>query len=99
MLKQQGCVILSASDLVNYLGCRRATFLDVNNIGKPPPETAPDPNAELLQKKGFEHEQKCLASFRTVEIIDPKGTIEQRVAKTTAAMQCGAQVIYQGALT
>src|SRR5207237_8062905 len=35
---------------------------------------------------------------KQVEIIDPKGTIEQRVAETTAAMQRGAQVIYQGAL-
>ena len=103
MLKQHGRVVLSASDLVNYLGCLHATFLDVNNIGKPPPETAPDPNAELLQKKGIEHEQKCLVKFRTedkqVEIIDPKGTIEQRVAETTAAMRRGAQVIYQGALS
>lgn len=102
MIRDSDGVVLSASDLVNYLGCRHATFLDMRNLGKPPPETAPDPNAELIQKKGFEHEHNCLGKFKAadkqIEIIDPKGTLDQRLSQTRAAMQNGAEVIYQGVL-
>lgn len=103
MLEQSGCVVLSASDLVNYLGCRHATFLDAKNIGGPAPEAAPDPNTDLLAKKGFEHEHDCLGKFwasgKQVEIIDAKATLDERLNQTRAAMHRGAEVIYQGAVT
>jgi uncharacterized protein len=95
-------IVLSASDLVNYLGCRHAAFLDLRNIGEEPPE-AHDANLDLLARKGDEHEHNCLGSFRTadkqVEIIDKHGTIDQRLAATRSAMQSGVEVIYQGALS
>ncbi len=102
MIRGGDRTVLSASDLINYLGCRHSAFLDLHNIGKEPPEPD-DGNAGLLAKKGDEHELRCLAAFRTedkqVAIIDKRGTIDQRLVETRAAMQAGAEVIYQGALS
>jgi predicted RecB family nuclease len=102
MFAQSERVILSATDLNNYLGCRHATFLDLADLGRPRSAVEPDPHLELLQKKGLEHEQKHLASLkeqgRRIAEIDRYSTIDQRIAQTHAAMAEGVDVIYQGAL-
>ncbi len=95
-------VIFSATDLINYLGCRHATFLDLSDLGQLTIVGEPDPTAELLKRKGIEHEQRYLASLKErlnrITIIDPRSTITQRIEQTRAAMADGAEVIYQGAL-
>ena len=101
MFIDAGRVIFSATDLVNYLGCRHATFLDLSNIGET--QTVSDSDTvELLKRKGIEHERRYLATLqdqgKLVEIIDPYATIDQRVAQTLSALQKGVEVIYQGAL-
>jgi predicted RecB family nuclease len=102
MFTQADCIVFSATDLINYLGCRHATFLDLAGLGQPTGEVEPDPHGELLKKKGIEHEQEHLASLKNqgkrIAIIDPYSTIDQRVAQTLSAMKDGAEVIYQGAL-
>lgn len=98
-----GKLLLSASDLVSFLGCRHATFLDLKawHGGFKSPEQH-DPHAELLQQKGLEHEAAYLERLRsqglTVETIAANVSLEDRVAATRAAMQRGFDIIYQGAL-
>ena len=94
-------ILYSASDLVAFLGCRHATFLDRRQLDNPVPVAEDDEYLQLLQEKGLEHERSLLARFqaegkRVVEIA-PKGSLEERTAATLAAMRAGADVIYQGA--
>jgi len=63
MFIDAGRVIFSATDLVNYLGCRHATFLDLSNIGET--QTVSDSDTvELLKRKGIEHERRYLATLQ-----------------------------------
>jgi predicted RecB family nuclease len=102
MFTQADSTVLSATDLINYLGCRHATFLDLSNLRQPIVEAKPDATQELLIKKGLEHEKRhlnCLIDQgKRIAMIDPYATINQRIAQTIAAMANGADVIYQGAL-
>lgn len=102
MLAKTDRVIFSATDLINYLGCRHAVFLDLTHFGQPGPEIASGAYEELLKKKGMEHEQRHLACLKDqgkrIAIIDPNSAIDRRVAHTLSAMEDGAEVIYQGAL-
>src|SRR5260221_3476358 len=95
-------IILSATDLVNLLGCRHASFLDRRNIDEPAPVTEDDPYLVLLQEKGIEHERRYLDTLRREgrDIVDiaAEGSLEDRVTRTKEAMAAGAEVIYQGAL-
>ncbi len=95
-------MVFSATDLVNFLGCRHATFLDRRHIDAPMPPADPDPLSALLQKKGVAHERRYLESLRkegrrVVEILG-QGSLADRHAQTAQAMRQGAAVIYQGVL-
>src|SRR5260221_13145373 len=97
-----GSLIFSATDIVNFLGCRHASFLDRRNIDNPGPVAEDDPYLVLLQEKGVEHERRYLETLRrdgrqVVEIAG-EGSLEDRVARTREAMAAGAEIIYQGAL-
>jgi predicted RecB family nuclease len=97
-------VILSATDLNNYLGCRHATFLDLDALikGRKPSEKS-DPHAELLAKKGLEHEARYLETLRAAGTdmvsIARHGALGDKVAATRAAMAAGASAIYQAAFS
>jgi predicted RecB family nuclease len=97
-----GTLIFSATDLVNFLGCRHASFLDRRNIDDPGPVAEDDPYLVLLQEKGVEHERRYLETLRRdgrqVVEIATEGSLEDRVARTREAMAAGVEVIYQGAL-
>jgi uncharacterized protein len=101
MFTDAGRIIFSATDLVNYLGCRHATFLDLLNIGQPQAFSESE-TAELLKRRGIEHERRYLAHLQSqgkqIQVIDPYATIDQRVTQTLSALQKGVEVIYQGAL-
>jgi uncharacterized protein len=62
MFTQADRVIFSATDLINYLGCRHATFLDLSGLHKKVSEA--DPTEELLKRKGLEHEKRYLSYLR-----------------------------------
>jgi predicted RecB family nuclease len=95
-------LLYSASDLVTFLGCRHATFLDRRQLDAPVPLGDADPYLALLQQKGIEHERAYLERLRDEgrEIVEiaGDGSLEDRVARTRAAMAAGVEVIYQGAL-
>lgn len=96
-------VHLTASDLVGHLNCRYLTGLDLavanGEIKKP---SIWDPVLEVLVERGALHEKAYLdhlsATGRQIASIDGIGVDADAVAKTTAAMQAGAQIIVQGAL-
>jgi predicted RecB family nuclease len=96
-------LIFSATDLVNFLGCRHATFLDRRHLDEPMPLGAEDPLLVLLQQKGIAHERRYLeklkAEGREVLKIAGDGPQAGRHAATIQAMRAGADVVYQGALT
>ena len=99
-------LILSASDLNNYLACAHLTALDLarargEEVGEP--ERGAD--AELLARKGDEHEERYLRRLKeegreVVEIAADGGSPEAlgaAVLATEEAMRAGAEVIFQGA--
>src|SRR5438045_2111626 len=94
MRKYHEAALLSASDPVNFTGCRHCTFLDLRELaGGEQFEAASDPGAELLQQKGIEHERAFLSSLierklRITQILD-NCTLEKRVEHTRRAMREG----------
>ncbi len=98
-----GNVLLSASDLVNFLGCPHASYLDLRQLTDPVEVTGPDAATALIQAKGLEHERSYLArlkaSGRNVAEITGGGlSLADRAALTREAMRCGVEIVYQGAL-
>jgi predicted RecB family nuclease len=108
MQRLDGRLIVSAHDLVGYVGCEHLTGLDLDVAeGKrEKPAHFDDPQLDLLQKRGFEHEKRCLerlgAEGRSVrEIAKPGFTfegLENAEKETLAAMREGIGVVYQGTL-
>jgi uncharacterized protein len=102
-----GSPVYSASDLVAYLACEHLTHLEraaLAGLTKRP--NLPDPELDVLRKRGDEHEKRYLAELaadgRPVVVIDKDASAEDHVASlheaaeaTLAAMASGAQVIYQ----
>ncbi len=98
-----GKLLLSASDLVNFLGCRHATYLDLRDLTNPAEIAERDAATVLIFKKGLEHERRYLASMKAkglivAEIAGEGFDLPERTALTRQAMRAGAEVIYQAAL-
>ncbi|MEP6491839.1 MAG: TM0106 family RecB-like putative nuclease [bacterium] len=97
-------LVLSATDLSNFLGCRHRTALDMAVAhGERQRSFHHDPLLELLWQRGLEHERRFVDSLRAshVEVVN-LGTIDnpaERVAATLGAMRNGTDVIVQGGLT
>jgi predicted RecB family nuclease len=100
-----GRFIYAASDLTDYLECKRLTELEVlvarGMVARP---SAEDPHAELLRRKGDEHERTHLDRLRRLyrgevaEFERPERGIEafrEAERRTLEAMQAGAPIIYQ----
>ena len=101
MRKVDDRIQLSASDLANHLGCRHLTQLDrlVAERNLVPPRWR-DPALEVLQERGLELEQLYLDQLRAEGLtISEAGEGEAGRGRTMAAMQAGAEVIYQATLT
>jgi uncharacterized protein len=100
---QNNSLTFSATDLVNFLGCSHATYLDRRNLDAPVEFGAEDPLLALLQEKGLAHEWRYLQKLRKAgqEVGGLPGGDSQRGrrAGTIEEMKSGAEVIYQGALT
>ena len=105
MQRISGRLIYSATDLNNYLECKRLTELDAlvanAKLVRPPDE---DEQAELIRRKGEEHEQRFLEAMqarygdRVACIARPEPgleALEGAERRTLAAMTAGAPIIYQ----
>lgn len=101
MQKRDAATLFSASDLVNFMGCPHATFLDLRHLGKPLGSGLDDDLAQLLQEKGLAHERAYLKRLRvegkTIVEIDGDADLVAKAEHTRAALRQGADIIYQGA--
>ncbi len=92
----------SATDLVNYLGCRHATYLDTRSLEEDLEKAEADDTMALLQRKGLEHEKAYLERLRTegrnIVEIDRNGALQDRAAATRSAMEAGVDVVFQAVL-
>ncbi|TIW61832.1 MAG: TM0106 family RecB-like putative nuclease [Mesorhizobium sp.] len=93
--------LLSASDLMRFMGCAHATTLDLaymHGAGPKPREDSED--AALLQRQGDAHEAAHLARLNAagrsvVEIA--RGNLAHDAEATRAALAAGPEVVFQGA--
>ncbi|RVC89524.1 nuclease, partial [Mesorhizobium sp. M2A.F.Ca.ET.017.03.2.1] len=95
-------ILLSASDLMRFMGCIHATAMDLRYAkGEPlfPAEDTED--AKILQKQGDAHEAKFLAKLRAdgnlVIEFGRDRDLPASAKETRAALFAGADVLFQGA--
>src|SRR5687768_11170113 len=96
---------LSPSDVTAFLACEHLTTLSLaharGDVERPDVENE---QAELIFRKGLEHERAYLESLRAqgltvLEIPDPEGDYDQAARATADAIRAAsADVIYQGVL-
>ncbi|MDR2838838.1 MAG: TM0106 family RecB-like putative nuclease [Azonexus sp.] len=103
MQKDNGGILYSASDLVNFLECEHLTTLNRIHLDTPLQKTEDSDEAKLIQAKGLTHEkavfEKLKASHaRVIDIAASSGDLEQKAANTRQAMQAGYDIIYQATL-
>ena len=105
MYRHNHTLRLSASDLARFLGCRHRTGLDLAVANDVLTRVKyPDPQLELLWKKGLEHEKAYVESLRasgkTVEDLTDRDQrdLDIKHARTLDAMQRGIDIIVQGTL-
>src|SRR6187399_788775 len=96
---RDGKLIVSATDLVGFLECGHLTQLEraaaAGLISKP--DRSEDPEVELLQRRGVEHEQRYIDELRdkgrVITDLSVEGDAwveyEQRAARTIEAMRAG----------
>src|SRR5690242_19128147 len=101
----KGRIVVSATDLSNFLACEHLTNLDLaaarGELTRPPDV---DPQLDVLTRRGTEHELRYLHSLyeqglQVTEIHVPGRGIQNASIEheaTVAAMREGAPVIYQG---
>ncbi|HEV8719741.1 MAG TPA: TM0106 family RecB-like putative nuclease [Candidatus Binatia bacterium] len=96
-------IVLSATDLSNFLNCRHRTALELGEArGKRTRPQFYDPLLEALFARGLEHERQYVESLegagrRIVNVAEITDRTEA-VARTANAMRAGADAIVQGAL-
>ncbi|WP_132249227.1 TM0106 family RecB-like putative nuclease [Methylobacterium segetis] len=94
---------LSPTFLATFLGCTTsaAWTLEKRRGLRPGPEAVVDAQAELIQRKGQEHEESCLAALAALHgppVAIARDTPERCMVETWAAMDRGAPLIAQAAL-
>ena len=100
---RDGRIQLSPSDLTEYLACEHLTALSLRAAcGELERPTAVNAQAELVARKGLEHERAYLSRLRTegkdVSEIALEGGFDARAEATREAIAQGVDVVYQGVL-
>jgi uncharacterized protein len=106
MERVDGGLIFSATDLINHLECPHLTRLNTEvALGRAELEPSRSDTTSLVARKGDEHERAHLDRLagegREIVRIESESGLEgtrRGARKTVAAMQAGAEVIYQGVL-
>jgi uncharacterized protein len=97
-----GLVRLSPSDVTGFLACEHLTALSLEVArGERPRPAVENPQAELVRRKGEEHEAAYLASLcdaglTVAEIALVDSDWQAGEAATLDAMRRGVDVVYQG---
>src|SRR5688572_24837570 len=100
MQLRNGGIVFSPSDLNAFLECEHLTQLELavarREIKRPADE---NPQADLVKRKGDEHEAAYLAGLREagrgVVTIPNDWDLDAAARSTEEAMRAGAEVIYQ----
>lgn len=101
MRKLEDRTLLSASDLMRFMGCAHAITLDLAYLqgdGPTPREDSDD--AVLLQRQGDAHEAAHLARIKDegLSVFEIKrGALLENAEHTKAALAGGPDVVFQGA--
>jgi predicted RecB family nuclease len=94
--------LFSPTDLVNFLGCYHAIFLDLKSFTDPLEADAPSETDLLLRRKGLTHEATYLQALKnqgkTVAEIPTNLPPAERVRRTSEALRTGVDIVYQAAL-
>jgi uncharacterized protein len=98
-----GQLTLSPTDLSHFLACEHLIALEVAGTARP---EEVDPQADLIRRKGIEHEEAYLASLRAAGVDVREIEVDREredfwdaaVAATEDAIRDGAEVVYQAAL-
>lgn len=97
-----GRILLSASDLMRFMGCTHATALDLAYMrGNGPMPREDSDDAALLQKQGDAHEAAHLAKLKAsgVSVVEiARSDLAANAETTRAALAEGPQIVFQGAL-
>jgi len=96
----EGRVRLAASDVANFLACRRLTQLDLLRArGELRPPREFDIGFQDLVRRGEEHERAAPERFRADghDVVDVSGA-QDAAGATRKAIRSGAGVVYQGTL-
>ena len=92
-------LLYSPSDLVTFLGCHHASFLDIKALSGGMNKAEVNTTGQLLQRKGLEHEAAYLQQLKdegkSVVEIPKDRNLQDRAQLTLEAMHSGADVIYQ----
>jgi predicted RecB family nuclease len=92
----------SPSDLVTFLGCHHATYLDLKRHSDGIKPTEDSASNKLLQEKGYEHEKGYLQSLkdegRSIIEISSDQSSHDRIHSTIEVLRSGVDVIYQARL-
>ncbi len=96
-------ILHSASDLVHFLECGHRTTLDLQDLDDPQPKAQDDEHAQLIQRKGVEHETRFLQTLRArharvVDITEAGRGNALRAAATLEAMRAGVDIVFQATL-
>jgi hypothetical protein len=88
-----GKLLFSASDLINFLGCKHATYLDLGDLNHPVTILERDAATLLIFEKGIEHEKRYLAALKAravsvVEITAEDFDIPERTRLSREAIRC-----------
>ena len=104
MMKLNGKLVYSPSDLCTYLESEFASWMDRFRLEFPASgieRNGDDPLNVALQKRGLDHERRILDDLRaeglTVAVIESTRDIEAGGRETLAALKSGADVVYQAA--
>ena len=103
MRRQGTTLILAATDLSNYLGCRHRSGLDlaVAEGVRAAPDRYTDATLVALQERGRAHERAYLEHLRQQDLqitaVPDDVAPDARVQQTRDALHAGADVVYQGA--
>lgn len=102
MLKENDRIRLSASDLMRFMSCTHASFLDRERLhGRGPEPAADSEDAALLQRHGDAHEASHLETLRDagdVVEISAQQPFAEAVTATVEALRRGSGTVFQGAL-
>ncbi|BCS31390.1 hypothetical protein TBR22_A05910 [Luteitalea sp. TBR-22] len=93
-------LVLSASDLSSFVGCRHRTALDLGvALGELAKPTVLSLHAQDLRDRGAEHERGYVASLeaRGLRVVDLQNE-GNRVGATVEALRQGVDVVVQGEL-